>query len=127
MKCPTSNVQFTGAYIGYSTSYGWNYLYFGNSASNKQRGWGTKINRIPQPSTTLVTGDSKDPDGVLATSSQQGLLYPAKSCLYLLPVRHSGQGNYWMADGHVQPLTPAKVVENDCFLAKQDKSSTAVP
>lgn len=125
LKCPIQNYQFDSPYRAYSTSYGWNYPYFGYSSTNHLSGWASRLSTVPIPGETIIMGDSKDGTNDISLAYQYLYVYGAASCEYLLPARHTGGGFYVMIEGHVEKLTPENVINNDCYLMKQDKSQVA--
>ncbi|NLW87015.1 MAG: DUF1559 domain-containing protein [Planctomycetes bacterium] len=128
LKCPTESFQFVYPYEQFSTSYGWNYLYFGwkNSANPGERlsGWASKLSGVPVPAETIIIGDSKDGDTDIATRSRFIYIIGAVGSEYLLAQRHLGWGNYLMVAGNVTKLKPEEVTANECYYMKQDKSQT---
>ena len=111
--CPSKDITPLRAW---TVGYGWNY--HGNSPNGLGGfglapddadtlfgwGWGSKLDEITKPSGTIVFGDSKDAwvNPEPASDYQNRYVYPGAHDLR--PTRHMGQGNYWMADGHVEPL-----------------------
>lgn len=91
-----------------TVGYGWNHIYFGQSPSTPQIGWGSKLAEVTKPSRTIIIGDSKDPwiDPAPAYNYQHRYLYPFVGQDPWRASRHAGKGNYLMMDGHVEPLIP---------------------
>ena len=112
--CPSKDITPTRAW---TVGYGWNYHAnhpdggFGLAPDDAEtgygHGWGSRLDEITRPSHTILFGGSKDawvsPDPQF--DYQHRYLYPSNGGL-MRATRHGGQGDYWMLDGHVEPLPP---------------------
>ncbi len=103
----------------FSVGYGWNYTFFGTSWADGEYtkwyyGYGARMAGVPEPSKTIIIGDSMDLNKV--TESYQNIyIYFAYD---LFAKRHGGKGNYLFLDGHVEGLTPDYLRANDNLLRK---------
>ncbi len=102
-----------------AVGYGWNYWGggsfsvpgFGSSHVDEGYdgfGWGSRLKEVTTPSRTIIVGDSKDPEFMPEYYYQNVYLYSAPYPMFVMyrAMRHSGQGNYLMIDGHVEPFKP---------------------
>ena len=115
--CPSKVITPMSAW---AVGYGWNHFggspygdgggfgyTYNDATTGNGRGWGSKLDQVNKPSRTIVFGDSRDswaPDP--GNVWQNGFLYPLTGQELWRANRHMGRGNYWMVDGHVEPLNP---------------------
>ena len=110
--CPSKVITPLRAW---TVGYGWNYHAnnssggFGLSPTDWQtgfgHGWGSKLVEVTKPARTILFGDSKDAwvNPEPASDYQHRYIYPGFN-RDLHARRHTGKGNYWMLDGHAEPL-----------------------
>ncbi len=105
--------------------YGWNQLfgsYAYERATGPDYGPGTfrRIVEVTRPSTTLLHADSKDPGITPQNEYENHYLYRGIGWKARFPARHSGKGNYFFIDGHLEALTPNELLERpDIFELNQ--------
>ncbi len=98
LHCPSRNPETTFGSFGYA----YNYDYFGNQTATPGYGYGTRLSSVPS-SNTVYIGDNMDAgaDYLLRTA--------AKEETKLLPLRHSGSGNFCYLDGHSAHMAPGQL------------------
>lgn len=103
---------------GVAVGFGWNHQNFGYDAqpSNASLGWGSRLSEVEQPSKTIIIGTGEDSSN--ATNVARNFLIYANS---IRCRRHNGGGYYLFVDGHVEHLTPERVMANNSALMKKRK------
>ena len=124
-KCPSKTVAFPDYQ---AVGYGWNY--YGSNAihpgygysqageGSSGFGWGSKLNQVKTPSSSIIIGDSKDQTVNPQAMYNYQSIYITYTNTALSASRHSGNGNYLMIDGSVQPFTPFFLFANPRYFWK---------
>jgi len=124
--CPSKTLIGLVVSDRWCVGYGWNYYGGGSAAKagfgldsadegSAGFGWGSKLNQVNKPSSTIIIGDSKDQTITPASTSQNvNIAYSSMTAS-----RHSGKGNYLMIDGSVQPFAPFFLLANSKYFCKK--------
>jgi len=103
--------------------YGWNHEFFGVSgslaATGSNLGAYSRISQVSNPARTIIIGDSHDKGG--SPYWYHFRLYGRSNNMSMCAERHAGRGNYLMADGHVESLTPGELTDNNNYLYRKIK------